>query len=102
MPESLNVSAGRLMTALYDGLAAVELARLLVLLAHDVLTHVAFARVTEHAVGQDDEQPAAGLEQLQAAVDEQDRRIGAGRRSLFHMPLLSGLPPIARPATVGE
>jgi len=78
----VDVVAEQADDALHDRLAAVELARRLVLRAHDVLAHVAVAGVAEHAVGQHDQQASARLEQLQAAVDEEDRWVGVGGRVL--------------------
>ena len=53
-----------------DGLATVKLTGLGVLLAHDVLADVFVAAVAEHAVRQNDQQPPARFEELQAAVEK--------------------------------
>ena len=54
----------------HDRLAAEELARLLILSPHEVLTDVGVPRVAEDAVRHDDQEPPARLQKLKVAVDE--------------------------------
>ena len=58
-------------------LAAVEFACGFILLADQVLADVAVAAVAQNPVRHHDQQFAAGLQQLQTAVDRQHRRVHA-------------------------